>query len=214
MSITLLQRMKPKEGNAHLESEAMALLRGGQPGPKSRKWGFPTKRPERTEIIEWVEEVQGLWKRELSWFGYRCVMCTHPAFLFFASWTPLSQEKWTHSAWLKPGPNSLATVIGTWQEQCQTAPWDLMCRSWERVYLFPYKITSLKVGWFLVYLIITNPYSDKGNESTFQKMANHLTTKQYYFSGYLLALLPKKWFQASLPVSLNLNFFHKASLKK
>lgn len=84
----------------------------------------------------------------------------------------------------------------------------------ERVYLFTYEIVSLKVGWFLVYLIITNPYSDRGNESTFQKMANHLTTKQYYFSGYLLALLPKKWFQASLPISLNLNFFHKASSKK
>ena len=115
MSIILLQGLKPREGNAHLDSKGHGSSQRWpiwvSLAPNHVRWSaHKAPRVNSNDRVSWGSS--GCMERELSQFGCRyCVYHLVPLYFF---------EPIPHDSGLAPEcPISLATVMGTWKERCQ-----------------------------------------------------------------------------------------------
>ena len=208
LSIMLLQGMKPKDGNAQLESEGNGSFQGWiiwvSPAPDHASKACPQASREKSN--HWWNESWDMgimWEGEVSW-SRADVLCFSFSISSSFCYRNSSYERGSHSTPLSPGqptcPISLATVTGTWQEECQSSLWDLMCGSWGRVSFFTCEIMRWKAVWLRItyqwssYLpnhSQTLTHSDKAIKAHFQntQQPHH---KQSQLSGHLFAILPMK----------------------
>ena len=210
LSIMLLQGMKPKDGNAQLESEGNGSFQGWtiwvSPAPDHASKACP--QASREKINHWWNESWDMgimWEGEVSW-SRADVLCFSFSISSSFCYRNSSKERGSHSTPLSPGqptcPISLATVMGTWQEECQSSLWDLIVEAGEEFLSLPvrswderqYDLESPTSG-HPVYLIIAKLLLTLTRQlKPISKIPNNLTTNSPNSQGISLQYCQWKWF--------------------